>query len=620
MNAFKGKLSTVKPKTERQNENVSPQEQETIKAHCRSTGQRARRQRELATEITTLNVSGGVDGGNIGSRGQRQHLYGVCHDWTMSYGNTTGYSEIPLESEWAAIGRRCRMMPTSSVGIGVSAASNAEAKDPKGIQWPILRLRHCGSLRISSACCGVVPAALRHRGMNDCDFLQSMDMHDFALHQALTLIKSHEERIGPLMGAKRYGLGEPVVAYSDEVKDKSRLCAAFPSLAKDLAPMAAAHGLKSLSLPTELKIMRLDSTTIVQDAFTSLIGPLDSDKSAHICASLDTEWNLSRRVGVSVLQIAPHSHPNTIYIIPIFNRILQVFLIGSSIQADLTRLKKEFNQLEAQTFNRNGLGSLEVLAEKFLWMYLSKDSNLRKSEHWEKADLSPELENYAALDVYASRLVFEKISETAPLDCVQYNTSPGTRIALLTREGGEIAAYGRISAIQTSSFAGVRIKTSTNSRVLVDIESVHIPSAAAILHVPPSSGPRNTTKDGALTLSQLQSRSSSAIFQLVSLVMLLQFNRRPASENTNSISTSGPDASRISPEDIQTTSTNAGQSDDASDVDEDLSDNFADPNALDSDETLRAQMLESYAQAHDRPSGSRNFTSIDTDFYYSYHR
>lgn len=34
--------------------------------------------------------------------------------------------------------------------------------------------------------------------------------------QALTLIKSHEERIGPLMGAKRYGLGEPVVAYSDD--------------------------------------------------------------------------------------------------------------------------------------------------------------------------------------------------------------------------------------------------------------------------------------------------------------------------------------------------------------------------------------------------------------------
>jgi hypothetical protein len=220
----------------------------------------------------------------------------------------------------------------------------------------------------------------------------------------------------------------------------------------------------------------------------------------------------------------------------------QVFLIGSSIQADLTRLKKQFNQLQEQTFNiidlkqfamqrglieRNGSGSLDVLAEKFLGVYLSKDLNLRKSEDWEKPNLSPELENYAALDVYASRLVFETMSETAPLDCVQYDTAPGTRIALLTREGGEIAAYGRISAIQTSPFAGVRVKTSTNSRVVVDIESVQIPSAAAILHVPPSSGPRTSTKAGALTLSQLRSQSYSPTFQLVSPVALLQFDRRP---------------------------------------------------------------------------------------------
>ncbi|KAJ7820552.1 hypothetical protein B0H13DRAFT_1921212 [Mycena leptocephala] len=66
-----GKLSTAKPKAHRQDENASPPEQEALKANRRSTGQRARRQRELATEITALNVHGKVDQGSIRSRGQR---------------------------------------------------------------------------------------------------------------------------------------------------------------------------------------------------------------------------------------------------------------------------------------------------------------------------------------------------------------------------------------------------------------------------------------------------------------------------------------------------------------------------------------------------------------------
>jgi hypothetical protein len=71
--------------------------------------------------------------------------------------------------------------------------------------------------------------------------------------------------------------------------------------------MAAAPGLKSLSLPTELEVVQLDNPKLVQDAFTSLIGPLDNDNSAHICTSLDAEWNVSRHIGVLILQIAPHS-------------------------------------------------------------------------------------------------------------------------------------------------------------------------------------------------------------------------------------------------------------------------------------------------------------------------
>ncbi|KAJ7479110.1 hypothetical protein FB451DRAFT_1172230 [Mycena latifolia] len=421
--------------------------------------------------------------------------------------------------------------------------------------------------------------------------------------EALTLTKSHEERIGPLMGiaasAKRYGLGEPLVAYSDDpIKDKAMLCTAFPSLAKDLTPMAAAHGLNSLTLPTELKVVLLDSMNLIQDAFLSLVGPLDSDNQAHICASLDAEWNISRRVGVSVLQIAPHSHPSLIYIIPVhkltklpasFLRFLiskQVFLIGSSIQADLTRLKKQFSQLDGQAFNiidlkqfaiQRGLiqkkdsGALDTLAEKFLGVYLSKDPSIRKSEDWEKPHLSSELINYAALDVYASRLIFEKLSETAPLDCVRHDTAPGTRIALLTREGGEIAAYGRISSLQAATFTAVRVKTSTNSRVIIDIESVLIPSAAAILHVPHSSGSTTGTKAGAFTLSQLRAQITSPTFSIVTPVALLQYDRRCQSDS-NSESDSAQRT--ILPEDIQMDTTAMNESSE-SEKEEDLDHNIA---------------------------------------------
>ncbi|KAJ7466068.1 hypothetical protein FB451DRAFT_1369813 [Mycena latifolia] len=340
--------------------------------------------------------------------------------------------------------------------------------------------------------------------------------------QALTLTKSHEERIGPLMGiaksAKRYGFGEPLVAYSDDpVKDKSMLCAAFPSLAENLTPIAVAHGLESLSLPATVKITYLDSISLVQDAFKSFVAALDADQQAHLCVSLDAEWNMSRRVGVSVLQIAPHLSPNTIYIIP--------------------------------------------------------DSSLRQCENWEdNISHRPELLNYAALDVYASRLIFEKISEKAPLECVQHDTAPGTRIAMLTREGGEIAAYGQISAVQTSTFAGIRVKTSNNSRV-VDIDSVLIPAAAAILHVPPS--------------------SSSGL-------SLLQFDRRPPqsiSAGPSAIPNSEPQLSGPPPAPQPTVVNTTIESLEEEDSDDIAPDNQDEIESDLTDETLRLHMLKSHAQA-----------------------
>jgi hypothetical protein len=159
--------------------------------------------------------------------------------------------------------------------------------------------------------------------------------------QALTLTKAHDERLGPLSSIARsvdlYGHPKPRVAFSDDpvkvkvisilsilmsrfnehVQDKPLLKTAFPSLFENLTPIAAAHGLDSLDLPSSTCLMVLDTPSLVEGVLSSLLSPLDLDENMYMCVSLDAEWNVSRRVGVSIIQIAPHSRPDVIYIIPV---------------------------------------------------------------------------------------------------------------------------------------------------------------------------------------------------------------------------------------------------------------------------------------------------------------
>lgn len=208
----------------------------------------------------------------------------------------------------------------------------------------------------------------------------------------------------------------------------------------------------------------------------------------------------------------------------------RVFKIGSSIKADFTRLKKQFPQLEKQrSFNvidlkeyctrrgiipRKGSGALDVLLEKTAGMYLSKDENLRKSEDWETREIRADLLEYAALDVYASHIVFEKATEIAPPACVDADTAPGTRIVLLVQDGGVPAAYGKVAATQPTSLGHVRVKVPTKSRLVVDIDNLVLPSASATLHLLPG-GRRGKAKAETYTLGQLRDMSGSNIFPVV---------------------------------------------------------------------------------------------------------
>ena len=222
----------------------------------------------------------------------------------------------------------------------------------------------------------------------------------------------------------------------------------------------------------------------------------------------------------------------------------RVFKIGSAIKGDLTRIKKQFDQLSNQTsftiidlkeyvlrwgiLQKNQSGSLDSLVEKVLGPFLPKDDVLRKNDQWESLPLAPDLLHYAALDVYASRLIFEKATEIVPFDQVTYSTTGGTPVALLVQEGGIVAAYGKIADVQPVSMGGVRVQVPTKSRMVVDIETVLCPSAAAILHLLPQSLSLSSqkTKAGAYTLGQLHAASSTSTFQIVAPIALLTFDHR----------------------------------------------------------------------------------------------
>lgn len=101
------------------------------------------------------------------------------------------------------------------------------------------------------------------------------------------------------------------------IQDQRLIYAAFPSLSKNLTPVAKAYGLKSIELPSTLKVLFLSTPDLIESSLSSLISPLDDDPHASLCVSFDAEWNMSRKVGVSVIQLAPHSDPHSIFIIPV---------------------------------------------------------------------------------------------------------------------------------------------------------------------------------------------------------------------------------------------------------------------------------------------------------------
>ncbi|KIK66675.1 hypothetical protein GYMLUDRAFT_909987 [Collybiopsis luxurians FD-317 M1] len=199
-------------------------------------------------------------------------------------------------------------------------------------------------------------------------------------------------------------------------------------------------------LPKSCKVKVVQLPDYIDNALKSLVDLLDEDPDASLHLSMDAEWNVLRRTGVSILQLCPHTDPTTVYIVKVHQltelplsllRLLtskRVWKIGSQIKGDLTRLRKQFpSQLDdSVTFStidlkeyaiskgiiqRKQTATLAALCEIVLGMHLPKDTQTRTNNNWEFKTISSRLLHYAACDVVASRQIFErmlKLKEGAP--------------------------------------------------------------------------------------------------------------------------------------------------------------------------------------------------------------
>ncbi|KAJ3898314.1 ribonuclease H-like domain-containing protein [Lentinula edodes] len=196
--------------------------------------------------------------------------------------------------------------------------------------------------------------------------------------------------------------------------------------------------LRVFDLPKGFRPTLLQRPDYIEKALGPLVEIIDQDSPETLYLSMDAEWNIRRRTGVSIIQLCPHIDPTVVYIIavhrlsslpPSLLRLLtseRVWKIGSRIKGDLTRLRKQFptqlhdsirfSTIDLKEYALAGRfiqpkqsGALASLCETVLGQRLPKDQDTRANNSWEYPTISSSLLHYAACDVLASRRIFEKM-------------------------------------------------------------------------------------------------------------------------------------------------------------------------------------------------------------------
>lgn len=140
----------------------------------------------------------------------------------------------------------------------------------------------------------------------------------------LTPTKAHNQFI-PVISAipkslEMYGHGEVEAIYTDNVRaDKHELEVAFPSIRKDVIPVADDASLPELLLPEVWRKSTyiLSSSYQVAGRINSLLSELDNPK-VELTVAMDMEWSFDKNTGVqgkvALIQIA---HRQSIHILQV---------------------------------------------------------------------------------------------------------------------------------------------------------------------------------------------------------------------------------------------------------------------------------------------------------------
>ncbi|KAJ3768614.1 hypothetical protein FB446DRAFT_706893 [Lentinula raphanica] len=203
----------------------------------------------------------------------------------------------------------------------------------------------------------------------------------------------------------------------------------------------------------------------------------------------DTEWNIALRDEIYILkvgrQVASQQLPHQLVL---FFKDPRIIKAGRMVTADLRQLKMISGKgpfaggLELGTFTKqrflisDARSSLADLTAEILGKCLPKNCAEHICTNWDDNELTPAQIDYAALDAYASLVLFNCINAIPLPELVTTSTLSGTRVILLSSDKKKIIAHGTLTSPHD---LGIQL---TSAQVTVCISQIIVPGAKLKKH------------------------------------------------------------------------------------------------------------------------------------------
>ena len=337
-----------------------------------------------------------------------------------------------------------------------------------------------------------------------------------------TSTKSHEA-FEPTFAAVRNsairnGQPEPEVAYTDNITDAPMLTRLFPTLLKDVVPAGPWRHLPVLEVPPSVRIHVVQQSEAITEVIRTFLphpdGPELSPSFIREVA-VDTEWNvnleqcgpvqrgssgktaivtLATETDVYILQVAQFVAAGKLpSLLPAFLSSTRIHKIGRGIKNDLKRLAGEVSlpapfggaiDIGNMALQRGLVGNQQVslaeLSARVLHHRMNKDNDIRISTAWEYSQLPEQHVQYAALDAWATFLIYKKLQSIPIPGKLSANSPAGTEVALWTDDHRCVAAYGELVDKSVRGTGNVQLVRDTQT--IITVTKVLVPGALMVLH------------------------------------------------------------------------------------------------------------------------------------------